>query len=93
MLLATIAGREVIQARNRNLPVVGLVLLFGIANLLDHLSAGGEIPDSELGWKAAVALVTIMISLIGGRLVPSFTRNWLAKRGFINGLHPATRST
>ena len=86
VLLATVAGREVLQAKNRNLPIVGLVLLFGIANLLDHLSAGGEIADSELAWKAAVALVTIMISLIGGRIVPSFTRNWLAKRGVSKGL-------
>jgi uncharacterized protein involved in response to NO len=86
ILLATVAGREVLQAKNRNVPIVGLVLLFGIANLLDHLSAGGEIADSEVAWKFAVALVTIMISLIGGRLVPSFTRNWLAKHGVREGL-------
>jgi len=85
-VLASVAGREVLQAKNRNLPIVALVLLFGIANLLDHLSAGGEIPDSEIAWKAAVALVTIMISLIGGRIVPSFTRNWLAKHGVREGL-------
>ena len=85
-VLATVAGREVLQANNRNLPIVGLVLLFGIANLLDHLSAGGEIPDSEVAWKAAVALVMVMISLIGGRIVPSFTRNWLAKQGVTKGL-------
>src|SRR5688500_1610046 len=76
-LLASVAGREVLQAKNRNLPVVGLVLLFGIANLLDHLSAGGEIADSEIAWKIAVALMTIMISLIVGRILPYFTRNWL----------------
>ena len=81
VLVATTAGREVLGSRNRNLPIVGLVLLFGGANLLDHLAAGGAIPDSELGWKVGVALVTLMISVIGGRIVPSFTRNWLAKRG------------
>lgn len=85
-LLASVAGREVLQAKNRNLPIVGLVLLFGVANLLDHLSAGGEIADSEVAWKAAVALVTVMISLIGGRIVPSFTRNWLTKLGVREGL-------
>lgn len=85
-LLASVAGREVLQAKNRNLPVVGLVLLFGIADLLDHLVAGGEIADSEIAWKVAVALITIMISLIGGRLVPSFTRNWLTKNAVRDGL-------
>lgn len=86
VLVAVIAAREVLAARNRNMPIVGLVLLFGGANLLDHLSSTGAIPDSEIGWKIAVALVTLMISLVGGRIVPSFTRNWLVKRGVREGL-------
>ena len=85
-LLAAVAAREVLQARNRNLPMVGLVLLFGIANLLDHLAAGGAIAETETGWKASLGLIVIMISLIGGRIVPSFTRNWLSKRGISEGL-------
>lgn len=86
LLVASVAGREVLESKNRNMPIVALVLLFGSANLLDHLSAWGAFPDSELGWKIAVALVTLMISLIGGRIIPSFTRNWLAKQGVGEGL-------
>lgn len=86
LLLALVAAREVIEANNRNVPIVGLVLLFGIANGLDHLAKAGIAVDPELPWQAAVALVTLMISLIGGRIVPSFTRNWLAKRGVTQGL-------
>jgi uncharacterized protein involved in response to NO len=81
LVLAAVAGREVIEANNRNVPIVGLVLLFGIANGLDHLAAAGILVDPALPWQLAVALVTLLISLIGGRIVPSFTRNWLAKRG------------
>jgi uncharacterized protein involved in response to NO len=81
LVLAALAGREVLAAKNRNLPIVGLVLLFGIANALDHGGALGLIADEGLGWRAALALVIVMISLIGGRIVPSFTRNWLAKQG------------
>jgi uncharacterized protein involved in response to NO len=86
LILAAIAAREVLHARNRNLPVVGLVLLFGLANALDHAAAYGAPVDSDLAWQIAVALVTIMISVIGGRIVPSFTRNWLAKQGIREGL-------
>ena len=86
VLLAAVAAREVLESKNRNLPIVGMVLLFGVANGLDHLAAAGVLPDPELPWKLAVALVTILISLIGGRIVPSFTRNWLAKRGIRDGL-------
>jgi uncharacterized protein involved in response to NO len=81
LVLAAVAGREVLAAKNRNLPIVGLVLLFGIANALDHGGALGLIADEGVGWRAALALVIVMISLIGGRIVPSFTRNWLAKQG------------
>ena len=87
LLLAAITAREVIEANNRNVPIVGLVLLFGIANALDHVAAAGsDLVDPALPWQFAVALVTLMISLIGGRIVPSFTRNWLAKRGVTQGL-------
>jgi uncharacterized protein involved in response to NO len=86
LVLAALAAREVLAARNRNLPVVGLVMLLGIANALDHAGAAGWIADDSLGWRSGVALVIVMISLIGGRIVPSFTRNWLAKRGFKQGL-------
>lgn len=84
--LAGVAAREVLQANNRNLPVVGLIALFGLVNALDHLAAAGLLADADLAWKSAIALIIILISLIGGRIVPSFTRNWLAKRGVKAGL-------
>lgn len=86
LLLAAIAGREVIEAKNRNVPIVGVVLVLGIANGLDHLAAAGFSIDPALPWQLAVALVTLLISLIGGRIVPSFTRNWLSKQGVRQGL-------
>ena len=83
---ALIAGREVIAAKNRNVPVVGMVLLFGVADAVDYAAVSGVIGDSEAGFRAGIALVVIIISLIGGRIVPSFTRNWMAKRGWSKGL-------
>ena len=85
LLLAFVGAREVLQAGNRNLPVVGLVLLFGVVNAFDHAASAGLI-DPDLAWKCAVALVILLISLIGGRIIPSFTRNWLAKQGVREGL-------
>jgi uncharacterized protein involved in response to NO len=35
-----------------------------------------------LGWRLGIASVVILISVVAGRIVPSFTRNWMAKRGF-----------
>lgn len=84
--LAILAAREVLAANNRNLPVVGVVLLFGVANALDHAAVAGLIPNSDLGWQFAIALVVLLISLIGGRITSSFTRNWMAKQKIADGL-------
>ena len=81
VVLAALAAREVLAAKNRNVPIVGLVLLFGAANAADHAAAAGLLSDPDIGVRAAIALVVLMISLIGGRIVPSFTRNWMAKQG------------
>jgi uncharacterized protein involved in response to NO len=86
LTLALVAAREVLQANNRNLPVVGLVLLFGAADALDYLCVTGGIGLRDLGWKLAIAIVVTLISLIGGRIIPSFTRNWMAKQRMAKGL-------
>jgi uncharacterized protein involved in response to NO len=86
LTLAAVAAREVLAAKNRNLPIVLLVLLFGGADVADHAARAGWLADDMAGVRAAITLVVVMISLIGGRIVPSFTRNWLAKRGVKHGL-------
>jgi uncharacterized protein involved in response to NO len=82
--LLTLAGacaREVLIAKNRNLPVVGVVLLFAIAAAIDHLEGLGILGSYQLGWRSGFALVLILVTLIGGRIIPSFTANWLIKQG------------
>lgn len=81
VVLALVGAREILAAKNRNLPLVAMVLLFGAANAIDYASMSGLLADGEAGFRAGIALVTVMISVIGGRIVPSFTRNWLVKQG------------
>lgn len=86
LALGLFAAREVLEANNRNLPVVGMILLYGLADATDYLANTGVIPWPDLGWQLAIAIVVLLISLIGGRIIPSFTRNWMAKRGIKTGL-------
>jgi uncharacterized protein involved in response to NO len=86
VVLGLLAAREVLEANNRNIPVVGMILLFGVADALDYLANINVLPWPDLGWQLAIALVVILVSLIGGRIIPSFTRNWLVKRGIKAGL-------
>lgn len=77
LLLAGLLGREVLISRNRNLPIVSIIGLFGIAAMVDSCQSAGLIAGST-GWRGAFVLVIMLISIIGGRIIPSFTRNWLA---------------
>lgn len=80
-LLAFVA-REVIAGRNwKNLPVLALLAGWTLANALFHWEAArGGYPVQETGLRIALAVAVMLIALIGGRIVPSFTRNWLAQR-------------
>lgn len=78
--LAAILAREITKAANPNLPVVLLIACFGIADILDLAGAAGAI-DWSLGSRLGIGMVVVIISIMGGRIVPSFTRNWLQKIG------------
>ena len=60
--------------------MVGALSLLLAANLLFHLEALEIAPTADIGRRLGVAMLLLMISLIGGRIIPSFTRNWLAKQ-------------
>jgi uncharacterized protein involved in response to NO len=78
-LLAVVA-REIIAARNwRNLPMTAPLSVFAIADLLMHLEALDAPVPPGLGWRLGIAAPLILIAVIGGRIIPSFTRNWLVK--------------
>ncbi|CAH1680133.1 NnrS protein involved in response to NO [Hyphomicrobiales bacterium] len=81
LLLAGAAAREIVAGRNwRNLKVVVLVGLLLAANLAFHLEAGLT-GSADFARRLAIAVVLMLVMLIAGRIVPSFTRNWLAQRG------------
>lgn len=79
--VAMTIGREIIRGRNwRNLPVLVMVSLFAFGNLFWHsIAVGGGAPQTGSRW--GVAIVAMLIALIGGRITPSFTRNWLMRNG------------
>jgi len=63
--------------RNFGFPVV--LLVFALANVAIHAAAMGYLPviGAEIGIKAAVGLVTLLMIAIGGRVIPGFTANAL----------------
>ncbi|MFZ5671008.1 MAG: NnrS family protein [Pseudomonadota bacterium] len=85
VVFAGVIWREVLAGRNwRNLPVCGLVALLAGANIAFHLNGALLSPAGE---RAALAAAATLLALIGGRITPSFTRNWMKARGL--GPEPA----
>ena len=78
-VLTGAAAREVLGTRNRNVPIVIILLLFTLADAADYAAHAGMIPD--VGWQIAIALIILLISVVGGRIIPSFTRNWMSRQG------------
>lgn len=85
VVFAAVIWREVLAANNRrNLPVCLLVSVLAAANIAFHLR--GVSPSFGPGAeRAAVAVVTGLIALIGGRVTPSFTQNWTRAHGMLKG--------
>jgi uncharacterized protein involved in response to NO len=81
VVLLAVAAREIIAGRNwRNLPMTAPIAVFIVADLLMHLESLRFAVSSGLGWRLGLAAAIVLISGIGGRIIPSFTRNWLFKR-------------
>tara|TARA_R110002110_G_scaffold284986_2_gene499149 strand:- start:994 stop:2238 length:1245 start_codon:yes stop_codon:yes gene_type:complete len=86
VIFALIALREIAAGKNwRNLPLIVAITILIAANALTHagyagITVNGADPE-PVGTRLALAVFAAMIMLIGGRVVPSFTRNWLAKAG------------
>jgi uncharacterized protein involved in response to NO len=79
VLVAAIAAREVIGSRNwKNLPPVGLLLLFFVGNVMFHVE-DHQTGTAEFGKRIGIATAILLVALIGGRVIPSFTRNCLMR--------------
>lgn len=88
VVLGLVIAREIIAGKNwKNLIVLCLLTVFALANALFHLEALNGLNAAQgYGLRLGLGTGVLMIAVIGGRIVPSFTRNWLVKRG--NGRRP-----
>lgn len=86
-VLFLVVAREIVAARNwRNLPMPVPIAVLGLADLLMYLENTDLGVPGGLGWRLGLAAIVMLMSIIGGRIIPNFTRNWLVKRGVATGL-------
>lgn len=89
-LLALMQGPAIVRAgKPRNLVFVVLIALLATANVLSHLGMM-EVLDGgpQAGQKLAIGVLVVMMTVVGGRVSPAFTGNWLRARGIDPGTTP-----
>ncbi len=81
MVLIIVMGREILAGRNwRNLKVLAIVALLFAGNAVFHAeNMLGQPPLEGFGLRLGIGSAILLIVLVGGRIIPSFTRNWLAR--------------
>jgi len=81
LVMATWALVRIRAAGNRNIPVPLLIALLTLADLADYAHLLDLSNLADVGYRAGLVVLLILISLIGGRILPAFTRNWLTSTG------------
>lgn len=83
VLFALAIAREIVAGKNwRNLIVLAMLAAFALGNAVFHWEAArGDYAGGGYGLRFGLATAVMMIGVIGGRIVPSFTRNWLVRQG------------
>ena len=80
ILVAAAAAREIMAGKNwRNLKIVLVVAVLAAGNIGFHLEAHFT-GLAEYSLRLGIAAVVTLLMLVGGRIIPSFTNNWLARR-------------
>lgn len=90
-LVALYLLREIVVSKNwRNLVVLTLIsCLIGANGLFHWEAAHGAYAAGGTGFRLGLAVAIMLIVIIGGRVIPAFTRNWLVREDLPT--RPATR--
>ena len=88
VLFGLIATREIYGARNqRNYGVLAIAWMLSIFTLLYHAAATGLLAEDaatdvqRIVSRLFVYLLAVLITILGGRVIPGFTGTWLRMRG------------
>lgn len=79
-LALQVAHQLFVKPQGKNLVFLALLAVLFVANGTYHLAAAGVFAlDPASGIRAGLLALVAMVSIIGGRVVPSFTHNYLKR--------------
>lgn len=89
--LAWLVGKPLVQAgKMRNIAFLPVLGVFFLANATVHLLTVTQAGDPMVGVYLGLTMVLVLIAIVGGRIVPSFTQNWLRMQGQAVEVTPIT---
>jgi uncharacterized protein involved in response to NO len=82
LYLACLLAPPLVRARNRNTQLLGVLMALGTCNVLFHIALlHRDVAAASHIMYCAVDLVLLMVTVIGGRILPAFTRSGLKAQG------------
>lgn len=76
-----LSTREVVAGRKwADLKVIAGLAVLSLANILFHLQVV-KAGNPELAIRLGLGAYVLLVTIVGGRILPSFTRNWINQSG------------
>ena len=86
-MLALLLAPPLLRATNRNTPLLFVLLFLWSADaVFVYALAHDDASLANTALRAALNLILVLVTVIGGRIVPAFTANALRRRGQAPGL-------
>ncbi len=80
-VMLLVCAREVVAGKKwKDLKVIAGLFVLSLANLLFHVEVIGDVgPDVAI--RLGIGAYVLLVTIVGGRILPSFTRNWINQFG------------
>lgn len=86
--LGVLIAPGLVRSRNRNTPLLGVIGFLWLMDVAFHRSlAYGDLPLAGRMLQVAIDLALVLVTVIGGRVIPSFTAAALKRRGVEGEMH------
>ncbi len=86
--LAVLVARPLLRSRSRNTPLLAVLALFWLTDLVFQIGLIRNNPPLALhALHVGIDIVLVLVTVIGGRIVPSFTSSALRPLGLEDAVH------
>lgn len=80
-VMLLVCAREVVAGKKwKDLKVIAGLFVLSLANVLFHVQVIGD-TDPGLAIRLGIGAYVLLVTIVGGRILPSFTRNWINQFG------------